>query len=151
MEQRIITARDNYTEFDQWIMGNGCRKLLLVCDDSILYMDGFSRHLEEMEKAGTRIIRFRDFRPNPLYESVVKGVQLFRAEGCDSIMAVGGGSAMDVAKCIKLYSDMPGDGDETPKIHLYQGKPPLYAPAIPRKGYRTKLKIAKIGDFTVKM
>ena len=112
MEQRIITARDNYTEFDQWIMGNGCRKLLLVCDDSIRYMDGFSRHLEEAEKAGTKITRFSDFKPNPLYESVVKGVQLFRTERCDSIMAVGGGSAMDVAKCIKLYSDMPGDGAE---------------------------------------
>ena len=112
MEQRIITARDNYTEFDQWIMGNGCRKLLLVCDDSIRYMDGFSRHLEEAEKAGTKITRFSNFRPNPLYESVVKGVQLFRTERCDSIMAVGGGSAMDVAKCIKLYSDMPGDGAE---------------------------------------
>lgn len=110
MEQRIITAKDNYTALDQWSREHGCRKLLLVCDDSIRYMDGFGRHLEEAEKAGTRIIRFRDFKPNPLYESVVKGVQLFRTEGCDGIMAVGGGSAMDVAKCIKLYSDMPGDG-----------------------------------------
>lgn len=110
MEQRIITARDNYTELDQWIQQKGCKKLLMVCDGSIWYMESFNKHLEEVEKSGVEIIGFRDFQPNPLYESVVKGVELFRAEGCDSIMAVGGGSAMDVAKCIKLYSNLPGDG-----------------------------------------
>ena len=55
-------------------------------------------------------MKFNDFQPNPLYESVVKGVEVYRNEGCGSIIAVGGGSAMDVAKCIKLYSNLPGDG-----------------------------------------
>ena len=110
MEQRIITARNNYIEFDQWIQENGCKKILMVCDGSIWYMDGFNRHLEEVEKTGVQMIGFRDFQPNPLYESVVKGVELFNYERCDSIIAVGGGSAMDVAKCIKLYSNLPGDG-----------------------------------------
>ena len=110
MEQRIITARDNYIEFDQWIQENGCKKILMVCDGSIWYMDGFNKHLEEVEKTGVEMIGFRDFQPNPLYESVVKGVELFNDEKCDGIMAVGGGSAMDVAKCIKLYSNLLGDG-----------------------------------------
>ena len=110
MEQRIITARDNYIEFDQWIQENGCKKILMVCDGSIWYMDGFNNHLEEVEKTGVEMIGFRDFQPNPLYESVVKGVELFNDEKCDGIMAVGGGSALDVAKCIKLYSNLPGDG-----------------------------------------
>ena len=112
MEQRIITARDNYIEFDQWIQENGCKKILMVCDGSIWYMDGFNKHLEEVERTGVEMIGFRDFQPNPLYESVVKGVELFNDEKCDSIMAVGGGSAMDVAKCIKLYSNLPGDGTD---------------------------------------
>ena len=112
MEQRIITARDNYIEFDQWIQENGCKKILMVCDGSIWYMDGFNKHLEEVEKTGVEMIGFRDFQPNPLYESVVKGVELFNDEKCDSIMAVGGVSAMDVAKCIKLYSNLPGDGTD---------------------------------------
>ena len=65
-------------------------------------MDGFNKHLEEVEQTGVEMIGFRDFQPNPLYESVVKGVELFNDEKCDGIMAVGGGSAMDVAKCINL-------------------------------------------------
>lgn len=111
MEQKIITARDNYIELDDWIREDGCRKLLMVCSGSIRFIDGFNKHLDEIETNGVEIIRFQDFQSNPLYESVVKGVKLFREEKCDSIIAVGGGSAMDVAKCIKLYSALPGNGE----------------------------------------
>ena len=107
MEQRIITARDNYIEFDQWIQENGCKKILMVCDGSIWYMDGFNKHLEEVEKTGVEMIGFRDFQPNPLYESVVKGVELFNDEKCDSIMAVGGGSAMDAGKIMWVLYEHP--------------------------------------------
>ena len=45
---------------------------------------------------------FSDFTPNPLYEQVCNGIELLKASNCDTILAVGGGSAIDVAKCIKL-------------------------------------------------
>jgi alcohol dehydrogenase class IV len=112
MEQRIITARENYREFDQWIQETGCRKILIVCDGSIRYLKAFNAHLEETKKTGVQIAFFRDFQPNPLYENVQAGVKLFREEKCDAIIAVGGGSAMDVAKCIKLYSNLPGEGED---------------------------------------
>lgn len=110
MEQSIITARDNYIELDAWLEENNCKKLLVVCGGSIRYMNDFNKHMAEIEDKGIKIIGFRDFQPNPLYKSVVAGVKLFREERCDSIMVVGGGSAMDVAKCIKLYSNLPSDG-----------------------------------------
>ena len=110
MNQRVITPGENYKGFDDWIEDNGCKKVLLVCDDSIRYLKEFNAHFEEIKKMGIEMIDFRDFQPNPLYENVQAGVALFRTENCDSIIAVGGGSAMDVAKCIKLYSSLPGDG-----------------------------------------
>lgn len=103
----IITADDNYKELDNWLREK--QKVLLVCDDSIKYIESFRNKLNEIK---TPIVRFSEFQPNPLYESVVNGVELFRAEGCDSIIAVGGGSAMDVAKCIKLYAGLLGDGKD---------------------------------------
>lgn len=83
----------------------------MVCDGSIWYQKAFNAHLEEIEKMGVQMIGFRDFQPNPPYENVQDGVKLFREENCDAIIAVGGGSAMDVAKCIKLYGNLPGDGE----------------------------------------
>ena len=47
-------------------------------------------------------VKFSDFTPNPLYEQVCKGIELLKSSRCDTILAVGGGSAIDVAKCIKL-------------------------------------------------
>ena len=108
MEQNILF---NYEELDQWFQKNGCRVVLLVCGSSIRYMELFNQHLQKIEKTGVRIIRFSDFQPNPQYESVVKGVALFRQNCCDSLIAVGGGSAIDVAKCIKAYTKMEGNGE----------------------------------------
>ena len=103
MKQRIITAKDDYQELDAWI---GDKRVFLVCDPSLQYLTGIKTHLEALEQAGKRIVRFSDFKPNPLYSSVAEGVERFHAESCEAIMAVGGGSAMDVAKCIKLFSNM---------------------------------------------
>lgn len=51
-------------------------------------------------------VRFDAFTPNPLYEEVCQGVSLFCQRRCRMLVAVGGGSAMDVAKCIKLFCRM---------------------------------------------
>lgn len=101
----IITSDNNYRELDKWLEGK--KKVLLVCDDSIRFLESLSKKLKKLK---TPVIRFSDFIPNPLYDSVVKGVRLLREEKCDSIIAVGGGSAIDVAKCIRLYTNLPGDG-----------------------------------------
>lgn len=110
--QKIITADNSYRALDEWFKTNGIRKAMLVCGASILKQDinGYLNDVNEGE--GTKIIRFSDFSPNPEYESVIKGVEKFRSNGCDALIAVGGGSAMDVAKCIRLYANMDGDGSD---------------------------------------
>ncbi len=111
MEQQIISAAGDYSGLDIWLKEHGCQRLFLVCDTSIRFMESLNRHLAQIRESGIEVTEFRDFQPNPLYESVVKGTELFRKMACDCIMTVGGGSAMDVAKCVKLYADMPGNGE----------------------------------------
>lgn len=110
MEQRIITPGENYKGLDNWLKEIGAKKILLVCGDSIRYQKEFHAHLKDIKRMGMGIISFRDFCPNPLYGNVRDGVKLFREENCDTVIAAGGGSAMDVAKCIKAYAKMEGDG-----------------------------------------
>ena len=102
-----MTSDCNYISLDKWLEGK--KKLFLVCDSSLQFLKKFNNKLNEIRMP---MIRFSGFQPNPLYESVVEGVRLFRETGCDSIMAVGGGSTMDVAKCIKLYASNPGTGKQ---------------------------------------
>ena len=76
----------------------GATKVFVVCDSSYPFLNIKS----DIEDMGIPHVLFSDFTPNPLYEQVCKGIELFQITKCDSILAVGGGSAIDVAKCIKL-------------------------------------------------
>ena len=77
----------------------GCKKLFLVIDSSYPFLNikDAIEALPVEEK-----VKFSDFTPNPLYEQVCNGIELLKQSQCDTILAVGGGSAIDVAKCIKL-------------------------------------------------
>ena len=110
MIQKIITVENNYAGIDDWINKNNIVKILVVGGGSVKRQTAFKTYLEQLERKGISIVYFSDFQPNPLYDSVQKGVKLFKDASCDGIMAVGGGSALDVAKCIKLFSNMTGDG-----------------------------------------
>ena len=83
----------------------GSTKVLLVCDSSFPFLS----IKEEIENMNVPHVVFSDFTPNPLYDDVCKGVDLFQITKCDTILAVGGGSSLDVAKCIKLYCQMSKD------------------------------------------
>lgn len=94
------------TSLDEFFAGMEIKHVFLVCGRSIrfLRLNDYFSSLEE--RLGIRVTRFSDYTPNPAYESTVKGTELFRKEGCDCIVAVGGGSAMDVAKCVKLFATL---------------------------------------------
>ncbi len=81
---------------------------------------------EYFESAQIPFVMFRNFTANPKYEEICEGVDLFNAEGCDAIVTVGGGSAIDVAKCIKIFSKMEKQGLYFEQ-DLYDSKIPLLA------------------------
>lgn len=85
----------------------GSRKVLLVCDSSYPFINIGPQVESAISGVGSPLLKFSDFASNPLEESVLKGVDLFVKEGCDTLVAVGGGSSIDVAKCIKLYAKAP--------------------------------------------
>lgn len=77
----------------------GCEKLFLVVDSSYPFLN--IKDAIEALPVKERVM-FSDFTSNPLYEQVCNGIELLKTSNCDTILAVGGGSAIDVAKCIKL-------------------------------------------------
>lgn len=64
---------------------------------------------KELELAGVEHVLFDEIRPNPTRKNVMDGAAKAKAEGCDFVVALGGGSVMDAAKCIALM--MVNDGD----------------------------------------
>lgn len=80
--------------------------VLLVCGESFRRQKLYGEICERVRMAGAKLTEFSEFAPNPRYESVVKGVRVFVERQCDFMIAAGGGSAIDVAKCIKLFWNM---------------------------------------------
>lgn len=105
MEQTVLSSENNYAELNGYLADNNICNIFLVCDSAYGFLK-IKDYFDELESLGIEITKFSDFQPNPLYESVVEGVRLFKESGAKIIVACGGGSAMDVAKCIKLYSNM---------------------------------------------
>ncbi len=105
MNQTILCRRNASKELFSLLKKSKTDKFLLVCDRAFPFL----KLSKEFANCPVPYVTFNQFTPNPVYEDVCKGVELFRKQGCDTIVAVGGGSTMDVAKCIKLFSGMdPG-------------------------------------------
>lgn len=96
MGQQIINGISNLPDI---LKKTGCKKLFLVIDSSYPFLN-IKDAIETL--AVEEKVKFSDFTPNPLYEQVCNGIELLKSSHCDTILAVGGGSAIDVAKCIKL-------------------------------------------------
>lgn len=71
----------------------GLQKPLVVC--------GSVFHAVK-ERLAFDYVRFDGFHPNPMYDEVYRAAEVFRENGCDSLISIGGGSAIDVAKGVKM-------------------------------------------------
>lgn len=78
------------------------KKVLFVCS-SEYDRYGYRKALDEIK---IESVAFCDFEPCPEVSSVEKGIKAYKENGCDFIIAVGGGSAIDTAKGIKFYSKL---------------------------------------------
>lgn len=64
---------------------------------------------QELDRAGVGHVLFDGIRPNPTRDNVMDAARKARENGCDFVVALGGGSVMDAGKCIALM--MVNDGD----------------------------------------
>lgn len=133
-EQKIITVENNYFVLDEYITANDCKSIMLVCDESLQFLKIKDYFAGLSARLNVSLTYFSNFKPNPLYESVVEGVRLFKENGCDTIIAVGGGSAMDVAKCIKLYSNMNDEENYLKQTIVPNGIPLIAVPTTAGTG-----------------
>ncbi len=70
------------------------------------YLDAVKK---ELELAGAEYVVFNEIRPNPTRQTIMDGAAKAKAEGCDFVVALGGGSVMDSGKMIAAMMTNPGD------------------------------------------
>lgn len=80
----------------------GMRNPLLVTDPGMLTLEPMALTQAHLQQANIPFAVFSDIASNPSLNDVAKGVAAFKAGQHDSLIALGGGSAMDAAKGISL-------------------------------------------------
>lgn len=131
MEQQIYSGPGSWRRLGPLLEARKIRKLFLVCGRSFERTEIYA-YLQELPDI--ELVRFSGFSSNPKYEEVRAGVELFNGSGCQAILAAGGGSALDTAKCIKLYCCMDPAVNYLEQIPVDTGVPLLALPTTAGTG-----------------
>lgn len=88
----------------------GSKALVVISNGKSTRANGYlDRTVAELDKAGIPHALFDKVEANPLKATVMAGAAAARENGCDFIVALGGGSVMDCSKGIAMMATNPGD------------------------------------------
>ena len=107
IENQIVLGKENLKEeLKSFFQEHSFRRIFLVAGSSFPKLPIGEELQELVSELYSALYHFSDFRANPRLEEVEEGIKAFSAFRGDSILAVGGGSALDTAKCIKLFTGL---------------------------------------------
>ena len=99
---RIIVGMGSSLELAGQCQQLGVTRPLLVTDPGLMAIGLVQPVLAAMEKAGCAALVFDQVREDPPEATVLAAVALARSGNVDGVIAVGGGSSMDVAKVVAV-------------------------------------------------
>ena len=89
-------------ELPAYLKQNNLKHPLLVTDPVIAELSFFKEIISDLKQQGLSVEVFSDIHKNPVKSDVIKGGDVFDTTKRDSIVGIGGGAALDVARAIVL-------------------------------------------------
>lgn len=96
---KILSGEGSFAEAAEFMSKRGVNRPLIVCDRPAIERGALQPFFDKAEGVLQYAV-YDGVLPNPTVEQVEKGLTIYKANRCDSILAFGGGSAMDCAKAI---------------------------------------------------
>ena len=101
---RVVLGPGALARLPAHLAALGVRRPLVVTDPGVAQAGIAGQVHAVLEAAGMRAERFEEVQPNPTDRDAERGLAAWRRGGCDGLVGVGGGSAIDVAKLVQLLS-----------------------------------------------
>jgi alcohol dehydrogenase len=106
---QIIFGSGKLSRLGAVVRAEGTRALLVTGGGSVKRNGTFDRAVASLSAAGVSVVECTGVEPNPRISTVIRGAQVARDEGCDVVIALGGGSTMDAAKVMAAGVYYDGD------------------------------------------
>lgn len=97
-----LTGEGSGLQLCQSIANLGMQNVQIVSDKVLNDLGVLAPLAEKLESLGVKACIFDAVKPDPTHGVVAQCIEHFNANGCDSVLAVGGGSSIDVAKIVAL-------------------------------------------------
>ncbi len=97
----------------------------IVTDEGLVAAGVVERVTASLDEAGVAHATYAGVQPDPTFEQVEEGRAALQHEGCDAVLALGGGSSMDAAKVIAAAATNPGP------VAALEGRFKVKAPPLP--------------------
>ncbi len=97
---RVVAGPGRIAELPDLCRAHGITRPLLVTDAGLAKSDMIASIARRVREAEIPISIFSDVKGNPVESNLTAGVVAFKQGGHDGVVAVGGGSALDVGKCV---------------------------------------------------
>lgn len=111
------------------IKKDGLKTVLLVTDAGLVSFGYIQPFVEKCEAANLRVVVYDKTVPNPTITNIEEAKALYDDNGCQGIIAFGGGSPMDCAKGVAALVSKPGKTIPQLKgvMKIRKEMPPFYA------------------------
>ncbi len=135
MSQRLFIGKGSIANLSTILNEQAPKALLLVRGKESYTGCGAQESIEPiLSEAGIGVTVFSEFKGNPQIEDAYRGIALLREHPCDLILAVGGGSVMDMAKLIRFFDAYEGTIDAPGFVQAKEHRPLIVVPTTAGTG-----------------
>ena len=100
----VWVGQDRVRDLVEACINLNIKKPLFVTDKDLINLPFIIKIISEIKVKFKKLSIFSNFSGNPIGENVDEGVNEFKINNCDGVIAIGGGSAIDVGKAIAFMS-----------------------------------------------
>lgn len=105
--QQVFVQKE-IADLKQLLQSKAAKKVFVVRGNRSYSQSGAKVFIDDL-LSDKNVVAFSDFAVNPQLADVSKGIEIFKKDTFDLIVAIGGGSALDMAKLISVFAHQQGD------------------------------------------
>lgn len=128
-EPELLEGAGSVLRLPEFIKSKGIKKVLVVTDSGLMSLHLLDPMFAKLEEVGLDYVVYDGVQPNPTIPNIENAKDMYIHNGCEGIIAFGGGSAMDCAKAAGARVVKPNQSvrDMRGYLKVHKKLPPFFA------------------------